>query len=159
MGYYMGDYYAGDYYGDPFLGKLFKKIGKGIKGAVGGFLSGGPIGAIGGAGRAVFSKVQTPLTARMATPVLRGGVQMRSFGATKVPGLRGVAQRAIPGGATGFEHLLPARRRRINPINPKALRRAIRRMDGFVKLARRSLRHTNYKITSKSAGRAKSKRR
>lgn len=53
MSYYLrGDYYRGDYYrGDPgFLGSLFK----GIKGAVGGFVTGGPLGAISGAARAVL---------------------------------------------------------------------------------------------------------
>ena len=40
---------GGGYYGDPFLGGVLKGIGKVAKGAIGGFLGGGPIGAIGGA--------------------------------------------------------------------------------------------------------------
>ena len=49
MGYYRGDYYRGDYYRGDFFGSVFK----GIKGAVGGFLSGGPVGAIKGAATAL----------------------------------------------------------------------------------------------------------
>jgi len=44
------------------------------------------------------------------------------------------------------------RRRRMNVGNTKALTRAIRRTDGFVRLARRSLKNTGFKIVSKSAG-------
>ena len=35
------------------------------------------------------------------------------------------------------------RNRRMNPANPRALRRAVRRMDGFEKLARRVLKNTH----------------
>ena len=45
------------------------------------------------------------------------------------------------------------RRRRINYANDKALKRAIRRQEGFVKLARKALKGSGYKIVSKSAGR------
>lgn len=44
------------------------------------------------------------------------------------------------------------RSRRMNAANPKALRRAIRRTDGFVKLAKSALKNTGFKIVSKSAG-------
>jgi hypothetical protein len=45
------------------------------------------------------------------------------------------------------------RRRRINPANPKALRRAIRRQAGFVKLAKRALKGTGYTIVSRGSRR------
>lgn len=38
------------------------------------------------------------------------------------------------------------RNRRMNPANPKALRRAMRRTDGFVKLAKRALKGTGYAV-------------
>lgn len=49
------------------------------------------------------------------------------------------------------------KRRRMNPGNTKALTRASRRIDSFVKVAKKALKHTNYKIVSKSAGRSKHK--
>src|SRR5947208_2966795 len=63
MSYYgQGDYYQGDYYqGDPGLFSFLGKIGKGIfgaaKGAIGGFLKGGPIGAVTGAAGGAISEV------------------------------------------------------------------------------------------------------
>ncbi len=44
------------------------------------------------------------------------------------------------------------RRRRMNVANDKALRRAIRRQAGFVKLAKRALVGTGFKIVSSSSG-------
>lgn len=43
------------------------------------------------------------------------------------------------------------KRRRMNVTNDKALRRAVRRTDGFVKLAKRALRGTGYTVVSKSS--------
>jgi len=45
-----------------------------------------------------------------------------------------------------------ARRRRINYANPKALRRATRRTEGFVRLAKSAMKDTGWKVVSKSAG-------
>jgi hypothetical protein len=45
--------------------------------------------------------------------------------------------------------------RRMNVGNAKALRRAIRRQTGFVKLARRALQGTGYSIVSKGSRRPK----
>lgn len=52
--YAAGDYYQGDYYqGDPgFLGSLFK----GVTGAIGGFISGGPVGAVVGGTRGLLGR-------------------------------------------------------------------------------------------------------
>ena len=135
MSYYgVGDYYRA---GDPgFLSSL----GGAITGAVGGFLTGGPIGAISGAVRSFTGTPQAP----QAAPVIR------------TPGIAGMVQRMAPGGATGYQvgpdGQLRKKRRRMNYANSKALTRANRRVDGFVRLAKRSLKHTNYKIVSKSAG-------
>jgi len=99
MGYYQGDYYRGDYYGDPFLGGLIKKIGGVVGGVAKGFLGGGPVGAISGGIRGVSQSFggRPPLATSFAgpMPVLR------------TPGLKGIGQRLIPGGATGYEVALP----------------------------------------------------
>jgi len=50
-----------------------------------------------------------------------------------------------------------ARRRRMNVSNPKALRRSIRRLDGFVKLATRALKGTDYKVTRRGSSRSRSR--
>lgn len=152
MSYYMGDYYQGD----PFLGGLFRKVAGTVKGAVGGFLRGGPVSAItGGVAGAVGARARLGRPGIQRLPVSRMKV-------TRVPGVIGGLQRIVPGGATGLEVLDTMglrKRRRMNVGNAKALRRAIRRMDGFVGLARKSLKHTNYKLVSKSAGRRSYRKR
>lgn len=70
-------------------------------------------------------------------------------GMVPVGGLKGRVQRILPGGQTGF-----VRRRRMNVANPKALRRAIRRTDGFVKLARRTLKGTGFTIARRGLSKA-----
>jgi len=129
MPYYSaGDYYRGDYYqGDNYAaGGLFGSIGKALGGAVKGFISGGPLGALRGAGAALVKRPNVlPIGPGIA---LNGGTVVPT------PGLVGFGQRLLPGGATGYEL---RRRRRINPLNIKALRRALRRAKGFEKQARR----------------------
>jgi hypothetical protein len=149
MGYYM----AGDYYA---AGGIFSTIAKGIGGAVKGFVSGGPLGAIGGAISGVTGKGSATQTlalppafqipSRVPTIVPSGGtIQPTS-------GLKGVVQRLVPGGASGYE-VVGRKRRRMNVTNDKALRRAIRRQQGFVKLAKRALRGTGYTVATR--GRSK----
>lgn len=128
MPYYasMGDYYqAGDNYA---AGGFLGSIGKAIGGAVKGFISGGPLGAIRGAGAAVLRRPNV-------TPLPPSGMSLVGGGSiVPAPGLVGFGQRVLPGGATGYEF---RRRRRINPLNIKALRRAMRRAKGFERQARR----------------------
>lgn len=170
MGYYMaGDYYAGDYYaGDPglfgFIGKGLKKIG----------------GVAAGVGRLGFS--MTPLgQAMQATGAMAPtspafiAAQSRGFGARPrgshavpfapppimtggrplrpAPGLRAAVQRAVPGGATGM--MYGRKRPSMNYTNPKALKRAMRRTDGFVKVAKRALKGSKYQIVTRGASRSK----
>jgi len=131
--------------GDPgFFGSLF--------GAAKGFVTGGPGGAISGAisgfrggqrPAAVPRAVPSPFQAPRRGPLT--GVQLTGFGlGGPRPGIRPVF------GPNG--QMMP-RRRRMNVTNPKALRRAIRRTDGFVRIARSALKNTGFKIVSKSAGR------
>lgn len=144
MGYYM----AGDYYA---AGGIFSFIGKGLK-TVGGFLP-GPLGtvagAIGGALDPTKKSASTPvpmtIPAAIPTIINRGGGTIQPK-----PGIAGMAERLIPGGSSGYE-FVGRKRRRLNVANPKALRRAIRRQQGFVKLARRALKGTGYTIASRGS--------
>jgi len=165
----MSYYGAGDYYG---AGGIFSSILGGITGAVGGLLSGGPLGAVTGAVKG-FSKGTTPGIASVPStiPVI------------KTPGVTGVVQRLIPGGATGYQvpvasmsgyhvnksgywtsqgYVAPGtkmvRNRRMNPGNAGALRRSIRREKAFVGLAKRVLRGTGLTV-KRTAGIASRRRR
>lgn len=125
----MSYYGMGDYYrvGDP---GLFSSIGSFARKAVGvgvGFATGGPVGA---------------------AATLLGRPTMTLGGGTRV-----TPSAALPGGAPFIQGR--RKRRRMNVTNDKALKRAIRRQEGFVKLARKSLKGTGYKIVSASAGRSK----
>lgn len=161
--YYMGDYYRGDYYrGDPgFFGSLFKGIGKIAGALIGRTPVGMAVGAIAGG-----LKMTQPGT--MPAPTSAGG-------GLSLPGpFRVHPTRILPGGKPfvtreggacqpGF-HLNKGgpnpgsycvRNRSMNPANPKALRRAIRRERGFVVLAKRVLRGTGMTIGRKGMGRAR----
>lgn len=146
--YYRGDYYRGDYYrGDPIFGLSLvsgvAKLGVGLAKKI---------------GTAVFSKKAASTGVGIATGVLAEKLVSPSgppapmvlpptgqlpppSGFTVQPkkGIVGKVQRALPGGATGYEYV---KRRRMNVTNVKALRKAIRRAKGFAKLARRVLTFT-----------------
>lgn len=138
--------------GDPGIFSILGKIGRGIAGAVGGLVTGGPTGVIGGAVRGFVGPQQLPLPLPLVTRQI------------PVPGFAGAAQRLIPGGQTGFVECPPGggcpsgfrpnksayflkdgtfvspgsrcvRIRRINPANGKAVKRAIRRENSFIRLA------------------------
>jgi len=138
---YRGDYLA-SHRGDP---GLFGNIFRGFKGAVSGFLSGGPIAAARGGLRGFTGQkrpgaITIPYRPQFAQPS---------------PVIRSI-QRGIPGGKTGYElapGMVMPKRRRMNVGNAKALRRAIRRTDGFVKLARKALKGTKYTITTRGSTR------
>lgn len=145
MPYYAGDYYTGDYYtGDNYaaggLGSLFKGIKGVVKGAIKGFSVGGPLGAIAGARAGLPAKAKpqamiTPTTGETAVEgfVRRGG-HLTPAGQKKLAkGGGGGAMTMIQGPDGVFRH----RGRRMNVTNVRALRRAGRRVKGFLKLARR----------------------
>lgn len=146
MPYYgAGDYYAaGGYYQ---AGGLFGSIGKAFGGAIKGFVTGGPLGAITGAGAAL---VKRPMVQPVVPGLVGGGGRIQN-----VPGLVGLGQRILPGGASGLEFV---RRRRINPLNIKALRRAMRRAKGFERQARRVGSFFNPGKTFRLKGRARKRR-
>lgn len=136
---YSGDYSqaraVGDYLrGDPGFGSLLKGaigIGKKLAGRLPGI---GTALTIGGLAKralirpspAVARTVAATALAIPATLGVRAAVRDIPPGQIKVPGIKGVVQRFLPGGATGFR-----KRPTMNTLNPKALNRAIRRIEGF----------------------------
>ena len=162
----MAYYLTGDYYmsaaGDP---GIFGSIFSGIKGAVGGLLSGGPLGAISGGIRGFTASTRPSVTAAAALrPLPQAGTPRMTFGQR----IRTAGQALIPGGVEPGVGCPPGyhldkqtqtkcvRNRRMNPGNARALRRAIRREASFVGLAKRTLRGSGY--TFKRTGVAKKRR-
>lgn len=113
---------AGTYQaGDPFLGGVIKGIGK----VAGGFLTGGPLGAIGaGVGLIKGGRGGPPQPPAGGMP----GVGWPGYPRIPLPGVPGAGQgrrvRRQPG---------EGKRRRMNYNNQKALRRALRRATGFAR--------------------------
>lgn len=146
MSYYtgMGDYYSGK--GDPglfgFLGKAIgsvARVGASMVPGPGGSILRAAAGRLPGFRRSSRAPVGAPVPSFQA-PVLQYARDSRT--AAVVPGMTADTM--------GFKK----KRRRMNYGNVKALRRADRRVDGFVGVARRALKHTNYKVVSRSAGRS-----
>lgn len=136
---------------------LLGKIGKGLVGAIGGFLGGGPAGAvaggiaglIGGGGRATVKGA--PGKAVRTIPGKGRGLGRRQ----RLPDLRQLGGAAARGAATGtvvgaVQQGVKGRRmvetvdgelvevkksRRMNPMNVKALNRAMRRVKAAEKIA------------------------
>lgn len=135
MAYYgRGDYYSGlrgDYYrGDPFLGALLgaavPMIGK----------------AVGWLGSKLGSTAGSAIARGAATGVAAAAVPLAYNALEQHQGMR-IGKKIIhptailPGGKP---FITSARRyRRMNVLNPKALRRALRRAEGFEKFARRTV--------------------
>lgn len=150
MSYYrrpMGDYKTYGYAGDPgFLSSLWK----GVK-TVGKYLLGVPAApvAAGGAGFAVGQQYpgapQGSFPGTGVTPYQYGPTG--TFGPTTPKGISIAGQ--IPGcpAPSGY-HLAKdgsgrmVRNRRMNVTNPRALRRAMRRVQGFEKMAKRTITFT-----------------
>ncbi len=145
MGYYMrGDYYhRGDYYrGDPFLGALLGKaasalgVGKLVSKAGSWLLGRITPGAV---------KTATTIAATAAgtaiVPAVLGGI-IPSAPSTRMPvniGPLGIdPMSALPGGSPLFTYG-KRRYRRMNPLNPRALKRALRRAEGFEKFAKKTV--------------------
>lgn len=156
MGYYgrsMGDNYnRGDYYrGDPgFFSSLAKGIGK-VAGAVTGVVARvipGPVGLVAGAASRALSG--SGGGGGVSLPLPPGNLAALQ---APIPGIRGFAQRLVPGGASGYttgactkKDGTPRRvradggcykRPSMNVANSKAANRAIRRIKGVRDMLRR----------------------
>lgn len=147
----MGDYKTYGYAGDPgWLSSAFKFITKKIiPRALQVF--GGPVGAVVGTGMmaaGAVSALKTSTPALAPPPGTIGGAV--SFPGGTTVSMAGVLPSHAAMGAhapSGF-HLDKAtrsrwvRNRRMNVANPRALRKAMRRVQGFEKLAKRTISFT-----------------
>lgn len=182
----------GGYSGDPGLfdviGKVVGGVAKVAGGAIGGLLSGGPLGAITGGLKGIGSvigggsKTVVPVVTRSSTfPVtpsivpgrptsLPGSIPLLPSGGTAFgPMPSDMGGGAAPGtgickpgyrlvqvmGAGGYAVTKCVKNRRMNPLNPRAASRAMRRLDGFSR-ATRSVEKMMVKIARKNAPRARS---
>ena len=160
----MGDYKTYGYAGDPgFLSSLWKGIKSVALPIIGGIVAGPAGAAIGGA---LGGSKPTPYRGVPAIPgtlggqvTFPGGVQvgLGYSGGALVPGqgrlppYTAAGPGVLPGGGRGGQ-MIPSgyhfakdgsgrlvRNRRMNVANPRALRKAMRRVQGFEKLARRTI--------------------
>lgn len=132
MPYYTGDYYQGDYYqgGDNYSRGDFLGIGGFVKKLAGNLV--GNIPVIGGIAKTLIPSIGGTPRAQIMAPV----------GAPE-PGVTGMIHRAAPGGMTGYgrytkkgvwtDRAVP----RMQVTNTRALKRAGRRVRGFLKIASR----------------------
>lgn len=182
MGYYMaGDYYAaGGIFGTigKAIGGIAKTVGGLVPGPVGGVISGigGAITKISGGG---VAKVPTPTLSLPAAPtgitgaigVKMGPIQINPLAA--IPGGAPLVSAPAGMGAPAGYHLnksysyargMPAgsfyvKNRRMNPANPRALRRGIRREKAFVALARHVLKGTGLSVSRRQIAKKSTRRR
>lgn len=144
----MGDYKTYGYAGDPgWLSSLWKGVKRIVVPLIGGAL-GGPVGAAiaGAAVGAGTPKIQPP--AALPPPPGSIGGAIAFPGGTTVS-VAGVLPTAGPAGMTPAGYHLDkktrtrwVRNRRMNVANPRALRKAMRRVAGFEKLAKRTIQFT-----------------
>lgn len=138
MPYYRGDSYGrGSHYyrGDPFLGAL---AGAALGGL--GKLAGKAVGWVGK--QVAGSKGKVAATTAVATtigmPILQASAGQPQAPITIGPlGINPMA--ALPGGEPLFSFGGRKKYRRMNVLNPRALKRALRRAEGFEKFARRTV--------------------
>jgi len=128
MGYYSGgDYYmAGGWWDD-------------LKGAASGYLSRAFTPAPGRVLPPALDPIGT-LTGKIAPPLARGlGMTVQGG-----PGPAGFQLPDFAGGGGGLGMLIDGKRkrRRMNVLNPRALRRGMRRVQGFAKFARKTISFT-----------------
>jgi len=148
----MGDYKTYGYAGDPgWLSSLWKKV---VKPIIGGLI-GGPVGAvIGGVAGGAAVATSTPALPAIAPPPgsIGGSLTMPGGARLSVGGVLPTHAGLLPGHTPSGYHLDKktgtrwVRNRRMNVANPRALRKALRRTDGFVKLAKRSLKGTGFAV-------------
>ena len=134
MSYYQGDYYQGDPGFFSFLGSIGSKIASVMPG--GGLASkiirtGGKLGTA--ASSIGSSMIRRGGATIVKHPVLSGAAAAGALGAAGM----GVGRMGRPGALPRVPGM--RRHKRMRVTNPKALRRAIRRTQGFAKLAMRTI--------------------
>lgn len=157
--YYRGDYTRGGYYrGDPFLGaliggaaravglgKLAAKAGRWVAGRITGQsvkratqVIGGTVAAA--AGTAVVNRVLNPATPTISMeelePLELGGMGGGGGGGTQVVTTASGRRMRVRWSSSKGKWVAV---RSMNPLNPKALKRSLRRAEGFEKFARRTM--------------------
>lgn len=139
--YYRGDYYRGNYAAGGILGSIGKFIGGVVKTVGGNLLRATPVGM-------AISAVAPKLLAPSRPQIAPMSANLPSFGPGTVmsvpePGITGAVHRIAPGGHPGYGRytkdgrFTERRAPRMNPLNPRALRRAGRRVKGFLRFASR----------------------
>ncbi len=147
----MGDYKTYGYGGDPgFLSGLFR-IGKRVIKSVIGTMVGGPVGGLitgASVGGAVVAARRPSAVGPPVPPGTIGGAVSFPGGVT-ISGAAVLPSHADIGAhAPSGYHLDKktrsrwVRNRRMNIANPRALRKAMRRVQGFEKLAKRTIQFT-----------------
>jgi hypothetical protein len=153
MPYYHGDFYQGDFYqGDPFMGALLGRVARAGFGAVKGLIGMGSKSRPAAAGVAAVTGAIGTVARRVGGIVAKHPVLSAAGAAGTIGVLGGMrGERAMIGGGglpmRGF-HVSRrtgklVRNRRMRVTNPKALHRAIRRANGFARLARKVLHFTS----------------
>lgn len=157
----MGDYRTYGYAGDPgWLSSIWKGIKKIAPVIVGGMI-GGPMGAAVGGAIGGQPRLPAPPGTIGGAITFPGGTMVSTAWqpGQRIPGIKGGGTGGGPPGRmpaslgpvgqcpTGY-HLAKdgsgrmVRNRRMNIANPRALRRAMRRVQGFEKLAKRTITFT-----------------
>jgi len=133
--YYRGDYYRGDYYrGDPFLGVLAGMAGRAVGRLAG--KAGQWVGRqVAGTGRSVVKQITGGAIPGTIAGTIGVSIGKRLGQPTEMMPIPSVGGMAFGG---------KKRYRRMNPLNPKALRRALRRAEGFEKFARKTVSGLRY---------------
>ncbi len=151
MAYYRGDYYRGDYYrGDPFLGAVVGRAGAAAGKLIARFVAtrmGRTALATGAAAETArryiaSQRTGTGGTGTGAETTMPGGA-VPDLGPLQQPGTGVVVkqrrvltpQERMDLGIKGIGKV----RRRINPLNPRALKRALRRAEGFEAFAKKTV--------------------
>ena len=163
----MGDYKTYGYAGDPgWLSSIWKGIKKVAPVILGGMI-GGPagalIGGVGGGGGAKPTPQMPTIPGTLGGAIsFPGGTSISTAyvpgaivpGRGRLPPYTATGPGVLPGGGRGGQ-MVPSgyhfakdgsgrlvRNRRMNVANPRALRKAMRRVQGFEKLAKRTIQFT-----------------
>lgn len=144
MGYYQGDFYRGDPGFFSSLGRIFKGVASTVAGVIPGV--GGTVGRaitkIGG-GSKIGGIVKSVGGAIIKHPVLSAAGAAGAVGAAGTLAGRhlgiGTGESMMKGHHLSRKTGKLVRNRHMNPCNPRALRRAIRRTHSFARLAMRTI--------------------